>query len=851
MGAAQMVVFLLLGTALYSSRATTRFYRSGNATLGVILPVHSQTASGGCGELYTLGLGYIEAISYAIERINNSTDILPGISLGLDVRDYCYNSKLAMQWAYSIVANNDHNELVRQGLSREKFKNLTDPIVAVIGSIESSSTAYVAGLFQVVDMPIVSPFASSEELSSPYYSSFFRTVAPDGEQSKAMADIIEHFKWAYVAAIAHDGSYGQYGVRALEREAYDRKTFCISFVEFFTRSGYKGKIETIVRKIKRASNIKVIVFWSNFDQADVFLEEALKQKLNDRTFLLSEAMATFGMQIMRKYTSVLGGSLAILPHEYRDLEFENHLRNLTPEKTRQMGNPWWEEYWKGEGERNPEVRRYDTTEDDESDFKEVWGAHTPYVTDAVYAVAHSLDKLYRTTLDTGRPFNQAEPSKLLLFMRNLTFRGVTGNIRFEKSGNPTNAYYDVMNFRKRVPGGKYFIEKVGFWKRDQVSKPQLQVNGKLIQWKTDTNAVPTSECSKKCPAGTKQSFINRCCWECFQCSEGTVSSEPGLTNCTRCSEEQMSNKDNTECVSLPLQNIKWEDTTAAVVLLLTGVGFALNLIVLGVFIRHHDTPVVKGSNQELSYLLLFIISLSLLMPILHLAHPTAPVCYLVQPWRYLTCTACVSVLFLKTNRLVRAFQTTAMPHWFRTYILDRKRQLVVVFFLNLVQFILTLLWLALDPPHVRKDITFQKHMFLRCLPYTASTGLIIRAVMFSYFIFMSLLCTLYAFKARKLPDNFNEARYIGFSLYVLLVSWIAYYPVDSALEGFYTTIVASATALLIGYGLLGCLFLPKAYIILRHPEQNTVESVSAEVGKFSLAVSSTSKSSQGKINPST
>ncbi|EDO42692.1 predicted protein, partial [Nematostella vectensis] len=370
MGAAQMVVFLLLGTALYSSRATTRFYRSGNATLGVILPVHSQTASGGCGELYTLGLGYIEAISYAIERINNSTDILPGISLGLDVRDYCYNSKLAMQWAYSIVANNDHNELVRQGLSREKFKNLTDPIVAVIGSIESSSTAYVAGLFQVVDMPIVSPFASSEELSSPYYSSFFRTVAPDGEQSKAMADIIEHFKWAYVAAIAHDGSYGQYGVRALEREAYDRKTFCISFVEFFTRSGYKGKIETIVRKIKRASNIKVIVFWSNFDQADVFLEEALKQKLNDRTFLLSEAMATFGMQIMRKYTSVLGGSLAILPHEYRDLEFENHLRNLTPEKTRQMGNPWWEEYWKGEGERNPEVRRYDTTEDDESDFKE-------------------------------------------------------------------------------------------------------------------------------------------------------------------------------------------------------------------------------------------------------------------------------------------------------------------------------------------------------------------------------------------------------------------------------------------------------------------------------------------------
>ncbi|EDO42757.1 predicted protein [Nematostella vectensis] len=847
MGAAQMVVFLLLETALYSSRATTRFYRPGNATLGVILPVHSQTASGGCGELYTLGLGYIEAISYAIERINNFTDILPGISLGLDVRDYCYNSKLAMKWAYSIVANNDHIELVRQGLSREKFENLTDPIVAVIGSMESSSTGNIAGLFQVENMPIVSPFSTSDELSSPYYSSFFRTIPPDSRQSEAMADIIEHFKWAYVAAIAHDGSYGQYGVRALEREAYDRKTFCISFVEFFTRSGYKGKVETIVRKLLLKPELKVIVFWSNYDQTDAFLAEATKQNLTDRTFLLSEAMATFGIQILKKYSSVLGGSLAILPHDYRDLEFGNHLRNLTPEKTRQMGNPWWEEYWKGAGkcildhEGDCQLKGVS-----EAGYQQLYSAYVPYVIDAVHAVAHGLDKLYRHgAIRNVTPSNVAQ--SLLYCMKNLTFGGVTGNVSFKTSGDPINAHYDIMNFRKEDDCDGYCIKNVGSWKTDQ--EPQLDVNNTLIKWKTKKNVVPTSECSKKCPAGTRQSFINRCCWECFQCPEGTVSSEPGSTNCTRCSEEQMSNKDNTECVSLPLQNIKWEDTTAAVVLLLTGVGFALNLIVLGVFIRHHDTPVVKGSNQELSYLLLFIISLSLLMPILHLAHPTAPVCYLVQPWRYLTCTACVSVLFLKTNRLVRAFQTTAMPHWFRTYILDRKRQLVVVFFLNLVQFILTLLWLALDPPQVKKDITFQKHMFLRCLPYTTSTGLIIRTVMFSYFIFMSLLCTLYAFKARKLPDNFNETRYIGFSLYVLLVSWIAYYPVDSALEGFYTTIVASATALLIGYGLLGYLFFPKVFIILRHPEQNTTESVKAEVGQFSLYLASSLSKISNKVDP--
>jgi len=258
---------------------------------------------------------------------------------------------------------------------------------------------------------------------------------------------------------------------------------------------------------------------------------------------------------------------------------------------------------------------------------------------------------------------------------------------------------------------------------------------------------------------------------------------------------------------------------------------------IGVFVIYRDSPIVKGSNRELSLVLLVIILMCFVLAFLHLAHPTNSLCLVIQPWRYITCTYCVSILYLKTNRLVRAFQTTEIPSWFKKYVLDRRRQHVVAFLLNLIQIIFAVLWLVLDPPYLYKDIKPQQHIFLTCRPCKTSIGYGIRASMFAYLVFLSGLCTLYAFKARRLPENFNEAKFIAFAMYLLLVSWIVYYPVDSTLEGAYNTFVACATALLIAYGLLGCLFVPKVYVMLAHPEKNTVEFVRAEVIQFSFSTS--------------
>ena len=102
-------------------------------------------------------------------------------------------------------------------------------------------------------------------------------------------------------------------------------------------------------------------------------------------------------------------------------------------------------------------------------------------------------------------------------------------------------------------------------------------------------------------------------------------------------------------------------------------------------------------------------------------------------------------------------------------------------------------------------------------------GLAMEIAMLTYLIFLSLVCAFYAFKARTLPENFNEARYIGFAMYILLLSWMTFFPVQTSLGGWYAAVVSCTTALVSSYGLLACMFAPKVHVILCKPEQNTTE----------------------------
>ena len=115
------------------------------------------------------------------------------------------------------------------------------------------------------------------------------------------------------------------------------------------------------------------------------------------------------------------------------------------------------------------------------------------------------------------------------------------------------------------------------------------------------------------------------------------------------------------------------------------------------------------------------------------------------------------------------------------------------------------------------------------------TGIIIICSIYAYELILSSLVAYYAFRVRKLPSNFNETRYAAFITYVQLTTWGATVAVFTS--GSFRTILGYLVQLCSAYSFLLCIFTPKLYIILRHPEKNTRDYVKATVTRNTMTSS--------------
>ena len=110
---------------------------------------------------------------------------------------------------------------------------------------------------------------------------------------------------------------------------------------------------------------------------------------------------------------------------------------------------------------------------------------------------------------------------------------------------------------------------------------------------------------------------------------------------------------------------------------------------------------------------------------------------------------------------------------------------------DLCQVVGVIIWLVLEPPGtmVRYMYTQGSHPRYVIMSVTAHQPRLVSAVetcavsTFSlisslvYNMILILLCTVYAVKTRKIPSNFNEAKYIGFTMYSTCIVWLAFIPI--------------------------------------------------------------------------
>ncbi|XP_031575486.1 extracellular calcium-sensing receptor-like isoform X2 [Actinia tenebrosa] len=800
---------------------------------------------------------------YAIDKINKDDSILPNVTLGYDIRDFCQDPVIATGHGYEFaIASTMNCQLVHcysdyhcychvngSSVHNEhlgKNYSTTYPVAAIVGALTSRAAIPLANFLQSVQIPLIDSAATSEELSSSMYGSFFRTIPPDVNQAKAIADIIEHFGWRYAGIIAVDDSYGRHGAAALERESINRTTFCTHLVGYIPLSNYMEKLKLIVSFFKERQTVRVIVLWSHSFQGIDLLKEAAKQGLKNRVWIFSEALSMvkpefFPLDSGLSSTGVhFGVQLPLITSN----GYHDYIKDkLSQNKTNKTMHYWWREFWMtAASEKCPD------TKNDVCNIKKEPGElitmvqddFVPYIIDAVHTAAHALHHMFECLHPNGSKIaddkqcpivsSTVDTNDVIRYLHEVRFKGITGTIEFGQNGDPYEALYDIVYFNITKPNGieKVFKKHIGQWDKKGSG---LTLNDDLISWKSDDSGVnvPSSTCNEECDPGQWKVFTTVCCWKCLPCVDGSVSKTHGAHNCTACTKTQMSNLERTECQDLHIGNVKWSDVSAIILIVISVFGIILDIFALVVFIRFRFTPIVKASNKVYSFVLLLGIALCFGMTILYIVRPSSELCSVLKPLRYIVYTLCCSALFLKTMQIVHAFNVSRLKDWIWVVICSTKRQVILLSLIIALEVLLGIVWIILDPPYVHVNIIPKSHVFHRCLPFKGVIGQIFEHLMLIYLISMAGLCTYYAYQARNLPANFSEAKYISFSLYIFLLSWVTYYPIDYSLEGWYVGILSGATILLSSYGLLGCIFVPKLNIIIRHPEKNTVEFVRAEM----------------------
>nr|XP_028584367.1 vomeronasal type-2 receptor 26-like [Podarcis muralis] len=135
---------------------------------------------------------------------------------------------------------------------------------------------------------------------------------------------------------------------------------------------------------------------------------------------------------------------------------------------------------------------------------------------------------------------------------------------------------------------------------------------------------PLSVCNPNCPPGTskkKKEGEPFCCYDCVPCPQGKISSQKDMDDCVGCPEDHYPHKNQSQCIPKTISFLSFKEPLGMSLALIALSLFLLTVVVLAIFIKHQDTPIVRANNRDLTYTLLTFLLLCFLCPLIFLSPP--------------------------------------------------------------------------------------------------------------------------------------------------------------------------------------------------------------------------------------
>nr|XP_015216191.1 PREDICTED: extracellular calcium-sensing receptor-like isoform X2 [Lepisosteus oculatus] len=759
----------------YGTQEVPQFSKDGDITIGAILSIYKDfivvnpsfkvdPGHAKCESLNPRVLQIAQTMIFAAEEINNSSEILPDVSLGYKIYDSCRSLTLSIKIALELL--NGHEK----GFLYDQSCNKSSSVHAIIGQSSSTLAIGIAATVGRFHVPVLSHFATCACLSNrKEFPSFFRTIPSDYYQSRALAKLVKHFGWTWVGAIRSYNDYGNSGMATFVQAA-QQEGICIEYSEAIYRTQPKEKLLKVVNIVKKSTAKVVVAFTADAD-LDILVKELLIQNVTGLQWVGSEAWIAERYLASNGGQKVLAGVIGFAIPNTEIPGLKEFILKARPSNA--PGNSGLKEFWETTfscnltSQTNYSVNLCTGTESLEgisnqyTEISDMGILNNIY--NAVYAFAYSLHNLYACKNGEGPFENQTCANKT-----------------------------------------------------------------KLEPWQ-----VPRSVCSESCLPGTRKAIEKGkpvCCFVCIPCAEGEFSNTTDSIECSTCPLEYKSNEQRNQCILKNIEYLSYGELMGIILVTFSVFGACLTIIIANIFFKYRSTPIVRANNSELSFLLLFSLTLCFLCSLTFIGQPSDWSCMLRHTAFGITFVLCISCVLGKTIVVLMAFRATLPGNNIMKWFGPTQQRLSVLFF-TLIQILICVLWLIMSPPFPNMNMKYYaERIILECDLGSAGA---FWAVL-GYIGFLSAICFVLAFFARKLPDNFNEAKFITFSMLIFCAVWITFIPAYISSPGKFTVAVEIFAILASSFGLLFCIFMPKCYVILLKPERNTKKYLMSKMPSKSL-----------------
>ncbi|XP_053120296.1 extracellular calcium-sensing receptor-like [Hemicordylus capensis] len=700
---------------------------------------------------------HILAFAFAVKEINQNPQLLPNATLGFHIYDSYFDAKRSYHATMLLIS------------TPEKFVpnykcDIKNRLMAVIGGLDSDISRHMATILDIYSIPQVI-YGSAPVMNDKAPGLFFYQMVPDEAlQSAGILSLLLYFRWMWIGVLTMDDNEERFMQTVFP--LFAQNGICVAFIE---RNPTITVVTEYLDMIQDGAKIHDTIMVSKANVCIVFGDsysmmllrwlpylskrEHEINKPKGKVWIMTAQLEFTAYFFQRTWDSeMFHGTLSFSIHSSHQPGFQQFAESRNPTIT--QGDGFLRDFWQ-------------------------------HAFDCVF-LNPTVDKIHGD-ICTGEEKLESLPGPIF---------------EMEMTGHSYSLYNAVYALAHALHAMSLSILK------DRATVADYHLN-----------AQPLSVCSESCYPGSSKKVKEGepfCCYDCIPCPEGHISSNQDTNDCDKCSDENYPNKKQDFCIPKHISFLSYEEPQGIALASLALLFACITALVLGIFMKHHNTPIVKANNRSLTYALLISLLLCFLSALLFIGQPEKRACLLRQTAFSIIFSVAVSCVLAKTMMVVLAFVATKPGSRMRNWV-GKKLANSIVLSCSFLQAGICTVWLATSPPFLHADM----HSVMEEIALECDEG---SAVMFycvlGYMGFLAIVSLTVAFFARKLPDSFNEAKFITFSMLVFCSVWLSFVPTYLSSKGKYKATVEVFSILASSAGLLLCIFPPKCYIIVLRPELN-------------------------------